>query len=184
MKKILLFVVLLMQINLLFSQISVLDEKNGFKSLKFGTHKDNYNIPTSEKTDDYELILYNTSNSDLTHVFNSEMDELFLSFEKNLLTGIILKKKYRSQNDLEEGMRELENLREKFTQVLGAHNSTTDSDLGAGPVWIAENVTLYVLYQLEEMKIDKNGDPLVVSNIKVIFSREDKNNSRALIDGF
>lgn len=183
MRKISLLIILLIQANLLFSQIEILDEKNGFKSLQLGTTIEEFNFPNSQMISDNELILYNTSDSELKQVFNTKMDSLFIYFNENELAGIILQKNFKSNYDFEAGMREVENLRKKFTEVLGKHNTAANDEFGFGPVWAAEKVTLYVLYQLEEMKIDDSGNPMAISNVKVMFLKKTKK-SGSHRDGF
>jgi hypothetical protein len=184
MKKNLLFIILLIQSNFLFSQIEILDKKNGFKTLIFGTSVEDFNIPKNEISKEHELILYKTSNSDLKKVFNTKMDDLFLSFVNHKLSGIVLIKEYNSPLGFDESLADHERITNNFTSVLGKYTNVIDDETGFGPAWVSENVNLLITLHIEDITTNDNDDLNFKSKLKIMFITAAKNKSNALQDGF
>lgn len=170
-------------VNLLFAQVEILDTKNGFKSLQFGTSIEEFFIPASQLSQEQELILFNTQDDDLKKVFDTKMDKLFLSFENNYLQGIILVKNYTSYQGFDEAINDIERIQNQFTSVLGVHKSAINNKTGTGPVWEGQKVSLLLIFQAEDIKLQDDGRPLFSGNIKVMFLKKE-GNSTSLKDGF
>lgn len=174
MKKYLLLFLVFIHTSVLLGQINILDEKNGFKSLKFGTSLEEFQIPQSELSEDYEMILFNTNNEDLKTVFDTKMDQLFLSFGNSKLKGIILVKNYSTYNGYNDAIYDIEKITEQFKRVLGKNNSAINNETGTGPVWEGDKVSLLLVLQAENIELQSDGRPLFRSNVKVMFLQNDE----------
>ena len=183
MSKFLFLFLCFVPVNLLFAQVDILDTKNGFKSLQFGTSIEEFFIPSSQLSQDQELILFNTQDDDLKKVFDTKMDKLFLSFEENSLQGIILVKNYTSFQGFDDAINDIKRIQSQFTKVLGAHKSAINNETGTGPVWEGKEVLLLLVFQAEDIEMQDDGRPLFSGNIKVMFLKKDEN-SPSLRDGF
>jgi hypothetical protein len=83
--------------------ISTLDKKNGFKTIKFGSTVESFlklkhhSYDEVKKTDIY---LYEPSDSDLLNVFDKTFDKIYLYFDSNKkLVAFYLSKEYSSSID-------------------------------------------------------------------------------------
>jgi hypothetical protein len=172
MKQLMLIILLLMTSNMLFSQLNILDERNGFKDLKFGSSITAFNIPEEKISKEYEMITYNTSKLDLKTVFDLKFDDLMLEFENYQLSGIILIKNFDAPLAIDSSLKDVEKLKNNFTQILGEHtNIIEDEDIGNGPVWEGRNVHLFIAHRIDRFYNDEGLNPNVAGQIIVVFNR-------------
>jgi len=147
-----------------FSQISKLDNRFGYKSLKFDSPISKYQGNLSFIDEDASTITYSLQNSpdkNLFFVFDEEFDMINLIFDKKseLLVGIELKTKPKSTtsaNIIIVCTENIESLVNKFKQEIGIYSkyslNTIYESYGFGKItWIGSKVVL-------ELGLDKQKD--------------------------
>lgn len=205
MKKVL-FILLLFAIPLYgFSQISKLDNRFGYKSLKFDTPVSQYQGNLSFVDEDASTITYSLQNSqdkDLFFVFDEEFDLINLIFNKNseLLVGIELKTKPKttsSANIIMVCSQNIESLVNKFKQEIGIYSKyssyTIYESYGFGKItWIGSKVVLELGLDKQKdsnrvgvaLKINNNGTFQYTHSKSVSFFKKDFYTSNINKSGF
>jgi len=144
--------------------IEKLDERNGFKTLKFGTTLDKFKneleYKGTGKAHDTNIFIYKGNNSELKKVFDTEFDILYLSFDfdelltilSSKLVGIYLVKTYSGGYDSDWFKRCLDthiDILTKFVSIIGKYHFSVLDEYGqhCGGKWIGKKVLLRVYYK-------------------------------------
>jgi hypothetical protein len=168
-------------LNSSFSQISKLDEKFGFKSIKLGSEK--LDIP-EKKLLGGNLYTYSGEDSDLKYAFNVKFDFLIFNFSgiDNTLSGIQLSSAY-TEGRLEKGdykglekyLQDYEDLLVEYVKVLGQPNHTKEGDTYKTIYyWIGDKVALELKNGVKEVKLNDDGTPYFIFEISITINSYDK----------
>lgn len=150
MKIIFISLVIIFQSITVLGQIDVLDEKNGFKSIKLGTDITQFqNLRLLDKVDkSFERYFYEPIDEDLYYVFNDKFDVILLLFSNNILISIDLVKVHEGDNFYQKALNNCQKTQDKFIQVLGKANRLIDEDFehydSVGLAWFAKSTFLEV----------------------------------------
>jgi hypothetical protein len=190
-----LFILLLFAIPLYgFSQISKIDNRYGYKSLKFDSPISQYQGNLSFIDQDASTITYSLQNSpdkNLFYVFDEEFDLIYLIFDQTskLLVGIELKtypKTTSSANIINVCTQNIESLVNKFERELGIYSkfslNTIYESYGFGKItWIGSKVVLELGLDKQkgsnqggvDFKIDNKGTFQYTHSKSVCFFKKD-----------
>lgn len=153
MKKLFAIFTILLCSQLLYSQ-NILDEKNGFKTIKLNQHKMSFsNLSYFSKEDSYNIYKYNPDDKDLFNVFNTNMDQIFLYFEAktDLLQKIEIVKTFIIETDLYDANATInfaKTIINNYVSQIGAYDDVLTVDKreysSVGVKWIGKKVSLTV----------------------------------------
>ncbi len=137
MKKIIYLILIITISNSAYSQKSLIDERNGFKTIKLGSQKSNFdNLTLFQTLDDVTAYRYYPNDRDLYKVFDNNYEAIILYFDKNnSLVMIMLAQEFRGNNFYENAMDYTKNTMDKFVRVFGkydevdTHNESGDLDV-------------------------------------------------------
>ena len=136
MKKIIYLILLIAISNSVYSQKSLIDEKNGFKTIKLGTQKSSFsNLELFQNLDDgLKAYRYRPYDRDLYKVFDYEYDAIILYFDKNnSLVMIMITKVFTGNNFYQNALSFSDKTRETFVRVFGKYDEV-DSDDNSGNI--------------------------------------------------
>lgn len=113
-----------------FSQRSLIDQKNGFKTIKLGSPKDSFNnLKLIQKPKGLTGYLYSPSNLDLYYVFDKEFNKIVLYFDKNnSLDAIRIVKQIKGNNAYKNALDLSSETREKLSSVIGVWDEVSPND--------------------------------------------------------
>jgi hypothetical protein len=131
--------------------ISDLDKRHGFKTLKIGDKFSNYqnNVALLSTNNEASSKIYDftPSGNELFTVFDEKMDQILLTFDKNeTLVTIMLHKFYKGNNSLNNAIENSKGLNEKFKALFGNASSkidvSTTKDMQLGLFWLGLSINL------------------------------------------
>jgi hypothetical protein len=142
----------------LFSQnIKNLDSKNGFKSLKLGTHFNSFEgqglkWSTTNESQKVRVFYFDKTADELLTVFNTKFANLYLCFDfQDNLVALFLEKEYSSNVDggsLGAASKDWERVVDSYVSVIGLSDynvdENSDSRLLTGLGWVGSKVRLEV----------------------------------------
>lgn len=130
------------------TKVIILDKKNGFKEIKFGEDKANFNNLISINNDTY---VYKPDDIGLYSVFSiKSMDEIYLQFGNgNKLDNICLLKNYtiyKSPGVLDIALYDFRSVLDNYRSVLGKeHFSKIDKNKAEGMyIWDSPNIRVII----------------------------------------
>lgn len=155
--------ILLLISSAIFGQVSKLDEKNGFKTIKFGTNIYDFKVTYAFKDDSgIRWFTLKPSDSDLLYVFDNKMDEIILGFDSSdKLVSLRVMKSFEGHNHYQSALALNEKIIKKFQIALGPPGGLIDDDQSGtlGAYWSGQKVgmTVSTLY----FGFDKNSITMV-----------------------
>jgi hypothetical protein len=164
----LLILILFMSINL-FAQKSLIDERNGFKTIKLGSTKGDFNnLSLFIDKNEEKMYRYNAIDNDLFFVFDKKYDCIYLTFDKtNSLIAIMLTKVFTGYDSFTTAADYSESTINKFERVFGKFYIDHD-DFKLGVIWYGKNSS----YAAGTMYfgVEKSESVLIISKSKVLSS--------------
>jgi len=169
-------------------KVKILDEKYGFKKIKFDTKLTDYNqvvkIGENSKSSYYK---YKSDIPDYKTIFNLEFDYMILGFKKpdDLLQDIVLVKTYyyklgKNRSKVEEATKEYQGLIDKFEPILGKPSVDIEKDNSL--FWEGDKASLVTTLKLGKPKIDDYGDTNAKITITFWFMKQSSENDT--LNGF
>jgi hypothetical protein len=149
MKKLILLLLMVIQFECIVAQ-NLLDERNGFKSIKLNSPKEQFSgISFQRQEEEFEVYSFSSNNSDDFYVFDYKMDKIDLFFDKstNLLKKIDIVKVFCTV-DNKESIEFTTSIHNKYIAILGKANeivninNTKKREIGLN--WFSSNVALSV----------------------------------------
>lgn len=158
--------------------VNILDEKYGFKKVKFSTKLTDYtDISKIGETNNLSIYHYKSSEPDYKTIFNVEFYSLLLGFDKpyDSLKTITLIKPYRSKdgkNLQKEVLDDLDMLIYKFTSILGKpHYSEKELTY----YWVSEKIILEGKYNTDKIELNDMGESIFNLSIIITYYKKDEN---------
>jgi len=131
MKKII-YLTLLLVITCAFSQKSLIDERNGFKSIKLGTPLSSFPISslfyTNTTSNGLKSYMYFPSDKSLYYVFDSKYDFIFLYFNKEVLEIIEITKNFTGDTYYIDAVDQSTKTRKNFLRIFGKYDEIEKND--------------------------------------------------------
>jgi len=112
------------------SENSLIDEKNGFKTIKIGADITTFpNLSYIKSIEGLKIYSYVPADNNLYYVFNKKYDSFLLYFDtKGKLAMIMIKKVFTNSGAYSDAMSFTNDTRDKFNTVLGQWNEITKDD--------------------------------------------------------
>lgn len=135
MKKTILLLCLFVFTTSVLAQKSLIDERNGFKTIKLGSKKSSFNnLTLFQNLDEMTAYRYYPSDRDLYNVFDNNYDAIILYFDKNSsLVMIMITKVFTGNNFYQDALNYSNDTREKFVRVFGKYDEV-DADDNSGNI--------------------------------------------------
>lgn len=175
-----LFLSLFLFSNISFSQnTDTLDEKFGYKELRFDSNLNTFSNLRFLVSDDTTIVYeYNPTDKSLYEIFSLNFNNIILIFDKSTekLAHIILRKNYKSADGvglLKEVNGDFKYLKSKYSELLGNSESLVKNDITL--CWSGKKVLLTNSLILEDMKVDDMANVIYKMAIEVKFYRLDPN---------
>lgn len=125
-----------------YSQKSLIDERNGFKSIKLGSAKSSFsNLQLFQELEGLTAYRYYPSDNDLLYVFDSKYDAIILYFDKtNSLAMIMITQEFTGNNFYQNALSHSDKIRDKFVRVFGKFDEVDaeDSSGNISVTWYGE----------------------------------------------
>lgn len=188
------------------NKLYILDEKNGFKTLKFGTHM--ADLPSFFQTSKCQVNKNNTATciiedapDELKTVFDKKMDFLISVFdgESKSLTRVQLAKVYRTVVENKDDISfpiytDYKYLITMYSSVLKKRPEFFEQKLldlkdiaateGSVAYWEGNNVILYIGCEVTDIKLDKEYNPVYIFNLKITYVKKDNESIESILDKF
>jgi len=148
-----------------------LDERNGFKVIKLGSHIDRFEGIKEIQSGDPNTIVgfWNTSDPDLGYLFDEKIDIFELGFDrtskklKSLKIVIYIKEPYYNPIVFEKFIKIYENIISVLGKPLGSMKDVR------GFYWEGEKVAMALFTKAEELKLNDDGEVIGLSAIYLSF---------------
>ncbi|SHJ17163.1 retropepsin-like aspartic protease family protein [Flavobacterium haoranii] len=186
--------------------LSILDKKNGFKTLKLGTKFNElpYFFKTAEfavnKKENLAIGIIKDAPDEFKTIFDIKMDFLVVTIDLDTktLNGIQLLKVYSTiiedDKTVLPSVEDYKYLNYMYYRVLGVKPSFFKQDFldskkiasteGGYSYWKGENVLLSVGNELSEVKLTKDYKPASIFNLKITYTKNENQSLDSLFDKF
>lgn len=172
LKNVLPLVILLFTCLFLDAQNQELDDRNGFKEIKLGSHYDMFKGIYQIGSKDPKTIagLWSTSDPDLGYLFDEKIDVFELEFDKQskdlqkFRVNIVIKKPYTDP----EVFRRFKSICDKLISVLGKPDRDMKDEMGF--IWKGNKVLMGFLMHPEQMKFNDEGKTVGLTTLTLMFA--------------
>lgn len=148
MRKIFLILCLSIYATSILAQKSLIDERNGFKSIKLGSKKSSFdNLTLRDSLEGWTSYLYYPYDRDLFNVFDKNYDGIILFFDKgNSLALITITKVFDGKNFYQDALNYSNGTIEKFVRVFGKIDQVDpqDNSGNTGVTWYGKKAFFMV----------------------------------------
>jgi hypothetical protein len=130
MKKKVLLLFLFVFTTSIFAQKSLIDERNGFKTIKLDSQKSTFdNLTLFQNLEGMTAYRYYPTDRDLYNVFDTNYDAIILYFDKsNSLVMIMITKVFNGNNFYQDALNNSDDTRDKFVRVFGKFDELDAED--------------------------------------------------------
>ncbi len=152
---------------------SILDKKNGFKDLKIGANYSKWSSDLKFTNTNNGIKYYDFTGNCCKKLFSSDLGEVRLGFENNILDVIFLVT--LTKKDYSKGWvsSEYKYLKGSFEEVFEEKVSDISSDDNSGninSVWLGNNIQLILTFEYMGLK-DFGGKYIKTSRCNVLISK-------------
>lgn len=165
----LLIVTLIFSLNMV-AQKSLIDEKNGFKTIKLGAPKSSFrNLSLFDGQGELQTYQYTPDDNNLYYVFDKKYDAIYLSFDKsNSVVTILLAKTFTGYESYQGALEVSKSTIGKFSSVFGEYDEIDKENFKPGVVWYGKrsSYTVGTMY----FGIHKSESVLIVSKLQGLSS--------------
>ncbi|APY12167.1 hypothetical protein BWZ22_13450 [Seonamhaeicola sp. S2-3] len=184
-------------------KLFLLDEKNGFKSIKIGSHASEFKNYESQCFQNDEEFVCNIINApdELLTIFDKKMNALVLVFDikTKLLKEIKVVKVYNvavktetdAKNSSTEAINDYTYLSAMYSSVLEKKPELLNNEIfdlagkvGSMSYWDSKNISLSVLFELADTSINETGNLEMQYTLTVSYKKNVKTTKTDLLKKF
>lgn len=175
MKNVLIVFLLAFVSSISYSQNLEIDKRNGFKSIKLGSHLSYFEGATELTSNDPSkiVVLWNTDDADLGYFFDNRIDFFELTFDKAtkeliMMKVVVMYKKPFSDSSVLEKFKEIS---KKLIVVVGKPSKVLDNELSM--MWFGERVGMSFLCKPRSIDYDEDGNVIGITTFELVYLTKD-----------